>query len=132
MVARATRVLGWVAAAAVLAALLNPIVEVLARRIRRGFAVALVVLGVVALVAALAWAGVGDLRAGLARLRTVAPARIVQQALLERGFVTGTSNDAHVLRLMPAINTPLAAVQELAAALTDMGETIDETLAATV
>jgi predicted PurR-regulated permease PerM len=73
VVARATRVLGWVAAAAVLAALLNPIVEVLARRIRRGFAVALVVLGVVALVAALAWAGVGDLRAGLARLRTVAP-----------------------------------------------------------
>jgi predicted PurR-regulated permease PerM len=73
VVARATRVLGWVAAAAVLAALMNPVVEVLARRMRRGFAVALVVLGVVALVGALAWAGVGDLRSGLDRLRTVAP-----------------------------------------------------------
>jgi predicted PurR-regulated permease PerM len=73
VVVRATRVLGWVVAAAVLAALMNPAVEVLARRIRRGFAVAVVVIGVVALVGALAWAGIGDLRAGLGRLRTVAP-----------------------------------------------------------
>jgi acetylornithine/succinyldiaminopimelate/putrescine aminotransferase len=71
-------------------------------------------------------------RGCLIGLRTTAPARVVQRALLDRGFVTGTSNDARVLRLMPAINTPLAAVQELAAALTEMGETIDETLAATV
>jgi predicted PurR-regulated permease PerM len=73
VVTRATRVLGWVIAAAVLAALMNPVVEALARRMRRGFAVALVVLGVVVLVGVLAWAGVGDLQAGLSRLRTVAP-----------------------------------------------------------
>jgi predicted PurR-regulated permease PerM len=73
VVVRATRVLGWVLAAAVLAALMNPAVEVLARRIRRGFAVAVVVLGVVVLVGALAWAGIGDLRTGLGRLRTAAP-----------------------------------------------------------
>jgi predicted PurR-regulated permease PerM len=73
VVARATRVLGWVVAAAVLAALMNPVVEALARRMRRGFAVVIVVLGVIALVGAMTWAGVGDLRAGLDRLRTVAP-----------------------------------------------------------
>jgi len=70
---RATRVLGWVVAAAVLAALLNPVVEALARRMRRGLAVAVVVLGFVGLVGALAWAGVGDLRSGLDRLRSTAP-----------------------------------------------------------
>ena len=59
---RATRVLGWVVAAAMLAALLTPVVEALARRMRRGLAVAVVVLGLAGLVGALAWAGVGDLR----------------------------------------------------------------------
>ena len=44
-------------------------------------------------------------------------ARSVQAALLERGFITGTSGNANVLRLLPPLNTPLSALNELAEAL---------------
>ena len=72
---RATRVLGWVAAAALLAALINPVVEALTGRgLRRGLAVAAVLVGTVGLVGLLAWASIGDLRDGLERLRDTAPA----------------------------------------------------------
>lgn len=54
-------------------------------------------------------------------LRTWAEARSIQQELLERGFLTGASGDAHVLRLMPPINLPLEAVDALAAALCELG-----------
>jgi predicted PurR-regulated permease PerM len=70
---RATRVLGWVVAASVLAALLIPVVEVLARRIPRGLALAAVLLSVAGLTAFVVWASVGDLQHGLRRLRAVAP-----------------------------------------------------------
>lgn len=50
-------------------------------------------------------------------LQTRAEARSVQQKLLERGFLTGTSADPHVLRLMPPINLPTEAIDALAEAL---------------
>ena len=39
---------------------------------------------------------------------------------MNSGFVTGTSANPQVLRLMPPINMPLGAVLELSAALKDM------------
>jgi len=53
-------------------------------------------------------------------LQTRAEAREIQQKLLERGFLTGTSADPHVLRLMPPINLPDQAIDELAAALSEL------------
>jgi acetylornithine/N-succinyldiaminopimelate aminotransferase len=50
-------------------------------------------------------------------LRVTGQARDVQAALLERGFITGTSAAPDVLRLLPPINTPLEPVAELGAAL---------------
>ncbi|HEY3242533.1 MAG TPA: aminotransferase class III-fold pyridoxal phosphate-dependent enzyme [Phycisphaerae bacterium] len=44
-------------------------------------------------------------------------AKDVQKHLLERGFITGTSDNPQLLRLMPPINTPLEAVDELGRAL---------------
>ena len=42
------------------------------------------------------------------------PAKEVQQHLLASGFVTGTSADPRVMRLMPPLNMPFEAVDELA------------------
>lgn len=56
-------------------------------------------------------------RGCLIGLRSEHPAKALQERLMAMGFVTGTSADPHVLRLMPPINTPMSAVDELAAAL---------------
>lgn len=56
-------------------------------------------------------------RGCLIGLCTKPPARTVQEKLLALGFLCGTSADPYVLRLLPPINTPLQAVDELAAAL---------------
>ncbi len=56
-------------------------------------------------------------RGCLIGLKLEGKAKAVQAQLLEEGFVTGTSDAPDVLRLMPPINTPLGAVDELAAAL---------------
>ncbi len=68
---------------------------------------------------------VGPVEAVLGRgcligLRVRGDAKSLQGRLMERGFVTGTSANPQVLRLMPPINMPLDAVSELAAALKDM------------
>src|SRR5512144_1256544 len=70
---RATRVLGWVLAAAVLAALIYPLVEALARLIPRALALVTVLLSVAAMTALVVRASVGDLQRGLQRLRVAAP-----------------------------------------------------------
>jgi predicted PurR-regulated permease PerM len=70
---RATRVLGWVMAAIVLAALIYPVVEGLALRIPRPLALVTVLLSVAGVTALVVWASVGDLQHGLQRLRNVAP-----------------------------------------------------------
>ena len=67
---------------------------------------------------------VGPVREVLGRgcligLRLGRPAKDVQKALLERGFITGTSADPSVLRLMPPINTPEEAIEAVAGALAE-------------
>ena len=50
-------------------------------------------------------------------LRVSGDAKALHRRLMDRGFITGTSANPQVLRLMPPINMPLEAVAELAAAL---------------
>lgn len=68
-------------------------------------------------------------RGCLIGLRVRGEARPVQRGLLARGFITGTSADPRVLRLLPPINLPFEAVDALAAALANLGEPTDATLA---
>src|SRR5262249_18483283 len=68
-------------------------------------------------------------RGCLIGLKTATPAKDLQKKLMDRGFVTGTSANPHVLRLMPPINTPVEAVDELADALAEVGEKVDAALA---
>ncbi|MCG3127849.1 MAG: [LysW]-aminoadipate semialdehyde transaminase [Phycisphaerae bacterium] len=56
-------------------------------------------------------------RGCLIGLRVRPPAAALHAALLQRGFITGTSADPGVVRLMPPINTPAEAVRELARCL---------------
>jgi acetylornithine/succinyldiaminopimelate/putrescine aminotransferase len=50
-------------------------------------------------------------------LKTSRPAKDVQAALIEKGILTGTSGDAHVLRLLPAYIVNEGHVDQLRAAL---------------
>jgi len=68
-------------------------------------------------------------RGCLIGLRVNGEAKPLQNALLERGFITGTSGDPHVLRLLPPINTPFEAIDELSATLTELGESTNASLA---
>jgi acetylornithine/succinyldiaminopimelate/putrescine aminotransferase len=68
---------------------------------------------------------VGPVEAVLGRgcllgLRVGGDAKSLQGRLMQRGFITGTSANPHVLRLMPPINMPPEAVSELAAVLKTM------------
>jgi acetylornithine/N-succinyldiaminopimelate aminotransferase len=56
----------------------------------------------------------------LVGLRVRGDAKMLHRRLMERGFITGTSVNPQVLRLMPPINMPFEAVLELAGALKDM------------
>ncbi|MFO0839277.1 MAG: aminotransferase class III-fold pyridoxal phosphate-dependent enzyme [Phycisphaerae bacterium] len=60
-------------------------------------------------------------RGCLIGLRVGGGAKALQAALFEHGFIVGTSADPNVIRLMPPINTPEAAVEELARRLKDEG-----------
>lgn len=60
-------------------------------------------------------------RGALLGLRLEGEARPLHRALLQRGFITGTSDDPHILRLLPPINTPLVAFDQLAAILNEIG-----------
>jgi len=53
-------------------------------------------------------------------LRTRRPAAEVQRELLERGFLTGTSADPHVVRLLPPLVLETADVEALAGALAEL------------
>jgi acetylornithine/succinyldiaminopimelate/putrescine aminotransferase len=61
----------------------------------------------------LGWQGAGFLLG----LKTSRPAKEVQAALLEKNILTGTSGDAHILRLLPAYILNEGHVDQLAAAL---------------
>jgi predicted PurR-regulated permease PerM len=69
----ASRVLGWVLAASMAAALLTPAVTLLSRRMPRGLAVAMVMLGAIGGLAALAWSGYDDFRDQAERLERAVP-----------------------------------------------------------
>jgi acetylornithine/succinyldiaminopimelate/putrescine aminotransferase len=56
----------------------------------------------------------------LTGLRTTRPAKAVQAQLLERGILTGTSADPHVLRLLPPFILEAEHVELLAAALHEL------------
>jgi predicted PurR-regulated permease PerM len=70
---RATRVLGWFAAAAVVAGLVYPIVGLVSRYVRRGVALLVVVLVLIGTVGGLVYAAIGDVRNELDHLQEVAP-----------------------------------------------------------
>jgi acetylornithine/succinyldiaminopimelate/putrescine aminotransferase len=54
-------------------------------------------------------------------LRTVAPAKQVHAALLERDILAGTSSDPHILRLLPPYVLQPTHVERLRSALLDIG-----------
>ncbi|MSP56510.1 MAG: aspartate aminotransferase family protein, partial [Myxococcales bacterium] len=54
-------------------------------------------------------------------IETPRPTRELLPSLRARGFMAGGSDDPHVMRLMPPLCLPLTAVDELAAALRDLG-----------
>jgi acetylornithine/succinyldiaminopimelate/putrescine aminotransferase len=69
--------------------------------------------------------GVGPVETILGRgcligLRVRGDAKALHRRLMDRGFVTGTSANPQVLRLMPPINTSLDAVAELAAVMKEI------------
>src|SRR5436190_3219396 len=70
---RATRVLGWFAAATVVAALVYPIVGIVSRYMRRGVALFVVILVLVGIVGGLVYVAIGDVRTELDHLQEVAP-----------------------------------------------------------
>ena len=74
VIAASRRVLGWLAAAAAIAGLLDPVVGRLSRRLPRGLAVAIVVVTVLVTVGFSAYLVVDDIRDQTDRLRTAAPA----------------------------------------------------------
>lgn len=69
---------------------------------------------------------VGPVREVLGRgcligLSVTRPAKEIQAELFDLGFITGTSANPHVLRLMPPMNLPLDAIDELSRALQWIG-----------
>jgi predicted PurR-regulated permease PerM len=72
------RVIGWILAAAAIAALLNPIVVALSRRIPRGVAVAVVALGTIASVSLVAYGAINDLVKETREIQEAAPRRVAE------------------------------------------------------
>jgi predicted PurR-regulated permease PerM len=73
VVGKSVRVLGWFAAAAVVAALLEPVVSALAKHMKRIIALLLVVLSLVGVIGGLGYTAVGDIRRQVDRLQRVLP-----------------------------------------------------------
>jgi predicted PurR-regulated permease PerM len=78
------RVIGWILAAATVAALLYPLVSGLSRRIPRGLAVAIVALGTVASISLVTYSAVHDLVRETHKLQEAAPRRIAELERSER------------------------------------------------
>lgn len=60
-------------------------------------------------------------RGCLTGLSVTRPAKEIQAELFDLGFITGTSANPHVLRLMPPMNLPADAIDELGRALQWLG-----------
>ena len=82
MISASTRVLGWIAVAAVVAALLHPIVGALDRRMPRALALAVVVITVLGLSGLIVWRVVDDIADQLRDLQRALPraARSIEQS----------------------------------------------------
>jgi predicted PurR-regulated permease PerM len=78
LVAAAQRVIGWILVAATLAGLLHPVVSLLARRIPRALATAVVMVGLVATLGAVGYGVIDDIGRETRRLQEVAPERAAQ------------------------------------------------------
>ncbi len=91
IVSASLRVLGWMAAAASIAALLEPLVELLARFMRRGVAVLITMLLVFGTVGGIAFLTVNDVVHELGVLRESAPKRARQLERSERFGSTARS-----------------------------------------
>lgn len=78
MVRASGRVLGWMAAAAAIASLLEPMVEALAKRMRRGIALLITALSVFGVVGAVAYFTVNDVVQEVRVLQRAAPQRAAQ------------------------------------------------------
>jgi len=50
----------------------------------------------------------------------------VQEALLKRGIITGTSSDSHVLRLLPPLSVPRAEIQTFCQTLCSILDEVDD------
>jgi predicted PurR-regulated permease PerM len=75
ILASSARVVGWILMAAAVAGLLHPLVVALARRIPRGLAVAVVVIGVLGSIGLAGYELVDDIERQTARLEEIAPRR---------------------------------------------------------
>ena len=84
VLASSRRVIGWIIVAATLAGLLHPLVSLLQRKMRRGLAVAIVMLGLVGAVALVGYGIVDDIQAQTRRLQQAAPARAEELERSER------------------------------------------------
>ncbi len=84
VVVASQRVLGWILTAAVVAGLLHPLVSVLERKMRRGFAVGLVVLLTAGSAGVIAYGSVGGLVRETRRLERALPRRAAQLERSER------------------------------------------------
>ncbi len=84
MVAAAQRVIGWMLVAAALAGLLDPLVQVVQRRLPRGAAVLVVMGALVATAAAVGYDLVDDIATETGRLQAAAPARAAELERSER------------------------------------------------
>jgi len=54
-------------------------------------------------------------------LRTAAPGKLLQNALLERGILTGSAGDPHIVRLLPPLTLQREHVDQLIEALREIG-----------
>lgn len=70
-------------------------------------------------------------RGCLIGLRVTDDAKRLHNQLLARGFITGTSGDPRVLRLLPPLTLPFVAIDELHETLQEIGATADAALAGT-
>jgi len=84
IVVASQRVIGWILAAAAIAALLNPVVVLLSRRVPRGIAVGIVAIGTIAAVSFVTYGAVNDLVQETNKLQEAAPRRVAELEDSER------------------------------------------------
>lgn len=105
IVVSSQRVIGWILAAAAIAALLNPLVMLLSRRMPRGIAVALTAVLVLAAVGFVTYGAIHDLVEETQKLQEAAPRRVAELERSERfgQFARDVQLRARVERLVDSV-----------------------------